>query len=556
MIRKSRHKVVLDSWVVDQANRKAGTAAVSVRHIDGVFVRYHLVTAKSSVATPPTFVLIHGIGVSARYFVPLAHELSKYGNAILFDLPGFGGLPKPSEAMDIKSFARTVAATLKTLATEERISTPVVVLGHSMGAQVAMELARICPELVEAIMLQGAPVNARERSLHEAALRFLQSSAHEPIKLGLIAARAYLLSGVAWFLETLPAMMNFAIEDRIEEYQGELVISRGEYDSIAPRGWLAELCSSRGAEGRTRLVEVSGGAHSVIFKYADVVADELAQLAHARSRANKWATDSPSPWIQLRVGDYEIAEGGDLPPLHKLRQVVETATDYALGALVAIPRAVAADFSDAPDQVSKLSSKVPLRGPLSGLECWMLPGVWEQPMAMSAIARDIVARGGKVRMLPQLKNMLGPVPDLAKLVEERLRETDARGIVLVAHSKGGLVGRRVLAGPEGQRVRAMVSLGAPFRGSPLANGFLGTASHTSDLRPSGLEAEWQSQSLPQVDARIIAISARWDEHVPPTELPGAQNVVAPTIGHMRLLTSKQARALVIRALTAMATPRD
>ena len=555
MISKRRHKVVLDSWVVDHANEQAGTSMVSVRRIDGVFVRYHLIAAKERKVGLPTFVLIHGIGVSARYFVPLAHELSKYGDAILFDLPGFGGLPKPNEPMNIKSFARTVARTLTTLAKEGRLSGQVIVLGHSMGAQVAMELAHIEPTLIDGVMLQGAPVNARERSLHEAALRFLQSSAHEPIKLGLIAARAYLLSGVAWFLETLPAMMNFAIEDRIEDYRGDLVISRGEYDSIAPRGWLAELCTSRGQDGRTRLVEVSGGAHSVIYKYADVVADELAQLGKAKKRADKWATDSPSPWIQLRVGEYEITEDGELPPLHRLRQAIETITDYALGAFIAVPRAIAADFSD-DDEVAKTTSKIPLRGPLSGLECWTIPGVWEQPMAMSAIAEDIVARGGGMRMLPRLGNMMGPVPELAKIVEDRLEERDAKDVVLVAHSKGGLVGRRVMAGPQGHRIKAMVTLGTPFEGSPLANGILGRASRTSDLRPSAAEAEWQSQRLPQVDERITTISARWDEHVPRTKLAGAHNLVSKAVGHIRLLTSEDSRAMLMKVLTGIATPRS
>ena len=38
----------------------------------------------------PTFVLVHGLGVSSRYFVPLAELLSRHGRVVVFDLPGFG----------------------------------------------------------------------------------------------------------------------------------------------------------------------------------------------------------------------------------------------------------------------------------------------------------------------------------------------------------------------------------------------------------------------------------------------------------------------------------
>ena len=39
-----------------------------------------------------TFALVHGLGVSSRFFVPLANALAPYGRVLLFDLPGFHDL--------------------------------------------------------------------------------------------------------------------------------------------------------------------------------------------------------------------------------------------------------------------------------------------------------------------------------------------------------------------------------------------------------------------------------------------------------------------------------
>ncbi|MHA6513858.1 alpha/beta fold hydrolase [Tessaracoccus sp. Z1128] len=45
--------------------------------------------------TSPDFVLIHGIGVSARSYGPTAVELANHGDVHLIDLAGYGRSPRP-----------------------------------------------------------------------------------------------------------------------------------------------------------------------------------------------------------------------------------------------------------------------------------------------------------------------------------------------------------------------------------------------------------------------------------------------------------------------------
>lgn len=52
-------------------------------------------------ASGPTVVLIHGIGVSRRYFSPLVKDLSRTHQVVTPDLPGFGDSGRPRPALTI-----------------------------------------------------------------------------------------------------------------------------------------------------------------------------------------------------------------------------------------------------------------------------------------------------------------------------------------------------------------------------------------------------------------------------------------------------------------------
>ena len=57
----------------------------------------------------PTFVLVHGVAVSSRYFRPTAAELSRLGQVYLVDLPGHGAAPDPHRDVSIADHAAVLA---------------------------------------------------------------------------------------------------------------------------------------------------------------------------------------------------------------------------------------------------------------------------------------------------------------------------------------------------------------------------------------------------------------------------------------------------------------
>ena len=82
-------------------------------------------------------VLLHGLSSNARILDLVAPQLSAAGLAPLaIDLRGHGLSEKPETAYDFATFAGDVSAALRSLG----ISSPVIV-GHSLGAYLALELA-------------------------------------------------------------------------------------------------------------------------------------------------------------------------------------------------------------------------------------------------------------------------------------------------------------------------------------------------------------------------------------------------------------------------------
>src|SRR5690554_522591 len=95
----------------------------------------HRIVLHEAGAGSETVVLIHGIGVSARYFGPLVRELARTHRVLAPDLPGFGRSPRPREVLSIEDHAAVLAVLVTDHLGGGRAGRPVLV-GHSMGVQV------------------------------------------------------------------------------------------------------------------------------------------------------------------------------------------------------------------------------------------------------------------------------------------------------------------------------------------------------------------------------------------------------------------------------------
>jgi pimeloyl-ACP methyl ester carboxylesterase len=99
----------------------------------------------------PVVVGLHGWARRAQDFDEVFAGL----DAVALDLPGFGASPPPPEAWGSADYAGAVASVIEEL--HDPVA-PVVVVGHSFGGRVAVQLAARQPHLVRGLVLTGVPL--------------------------------------------------------------------------------------------------------------------------------------------------------------------------------------------------------------------------------------------------------------------------------------------------------------------------------------------------------------------------------------------------------------
>ncbi|HEY3436216.1 MAG TPA: alpha/beta hydrolase [Actinotalea sp.] len=213
----------------------------------------------------PTVVLVHGIGVSHRYFAPLARLLGDSCRVLAPDLPGFGASAGPAEVLTIEQHAEVVADLL------EQVGGPSTVLvGHSMGAQVVTEAAVRDPGLAERVVLIGPVIQPGHRYFPEQAGRLLRDARYERATANAIMFADWVRCGPRRYLGTVPSMLGYPLEDRLPLVTAPVVLVRGAKDTVAPRDYL-DLLADRAQQGS--VVQIEDAAHVVMYSRPALVAE-------------------------------------------------------------------------------------------------------------------------------------------------------------------------------------------------------------------------------------------------------------------------------------------
>lgn len=166
----------------------------------------------------------------------------------------------------------------------------------------------------------------------------------------------------------------------------------------------------------------------------------------------------------------------------------------------------------------------------------LIPGIYERWQFMEPIANHLQRRGYEVHVVESLGYTYRSIEALGALVEEYLSAEELDHAVLIAHSKGGLIGKHVMSGAQaGHRIAHMIAVNTPFAGSVYARYVFLPGVHA--LSPSNVLVRRLHQNL-DANSRITSIFARFDPHIPGgSELSGARNVRLDVDGHFRIIGS-------------------
>jgi pimeloyl-ACP methyl ester carboxylesterase len=179
----------------------------------------------------------------------------------------------------------------------------------------------------------------------------------------------------------------------------------------------------------------------------------------------------------------------------------------------------------------------------------IVPGVYENWRFLRPMIRALHAAGHPVHVLPGLGHNLRPIDEGAQAVRDYLESHQLHGVAVVAHSKGGLIGKLAMAGElTGEaRIALVVAICTPFDGARLARYLPWPA-----LRPlvPGHPSLVELAAAQAVNSRIVSIYGVFDPHIPEgSELPGATNTELPVAGHFRILSRPETVRAVLAAIT-------
>ena len=207
-------------------------------------------------------------------------------------------------------------------------------------------------------------------------------------------------------------------------------------------------------------------------------------------------------------------------------------------------------------QIRALTSRSSPQEFQTGYRCpvVIIPGIYERWQFLQPLIRRVHEAGHPVYVVRKLSWNTASVPDAARHVADFIAEEGLEGVVLLAHSKGGLIGKFVMIAHDVDvRILGMIAVAVPFSGSTYARYMLAPSLRSfaaSNVHITGLNTNTET------NRKIISIFSRFDPHIPEgSALPGARNIEIATGGHFRLLADSRVAAAVMAELAGFGHPQ-
>ncbi|MDO5499176.1 MAG: alpha/beta fold hydrolase [Propionibacteriaceae bacterium] len=238
--------------------------------LDGLTLAWLEIPAGSQSATDLPVVLIHGLGMSARSFEPLLAALNDGPRALAIDLPGSGRSGSRGRLGVPEDLIRLLWKWIDARGVDR-----LVLVGHSLGAQVVTHLAACQPDRVASMVLIAPAPDPDAGGDAQTALRLLRGWLHERPK--------FMAYAIAYFLRSRPhrmwrvprRAMAASDPDILRQVRAPALLVRGAHDWVSTAAGVRKLAE---AFGDAHVEEVEG-PHGLQFAVPDVIADAVRRAA-------------------------------------------------------------------------------------------------------------------------------------------------------------------------------------------------------------------------------------------------------------------------------------
>ena len=176
----------------------------------------------------------------------------------------------------------------------------------------------------------------------------------------------------------------------------------------------------------------------------------------------------------------------------------------------------------------------------------LIPGVLEKWHFLKAIADPLSLKGHPIYVLEHLGYNTKEIHHTAESVREFIDKEKLKDVVIIAHSKGGLIGKHLLNfHNKDEKIKKVIAIASPFGGS-----------HAVKFMPHKMfkELSPHSQTIKELSEKkefnhkIVSIFGIFDNHVWPESscrLGGAKNIEVHTHGHHRILFDKKVQDIIV-----------
>lgn len=240
-------------------------------------------------------IFIHGWLGSWRYWWPAMQAMSKHYRAFAFDLWGFGDSSKVSERYKFAAYVDMLGAFMENLG----IVQPVTLVGHALGAAVALRFASLWPEKIKRLAAVSLPVQGNDISSRLAASdgsdgslsRLLGRSNLPEVESELRKTDSEAVTGLAREL----AQYNFA--DDLENVRCPVLIIFGDQDHIIEKPGGEYERFQKTVDNRA-FVTLEACSHFPMLEETAKFSRLLLEFAHAN---NNLAQLAPKDYWQRRT---------------------------------------------------------------------------------------------------------------------------------------------------------------------------------------------------------------------------------------------------------------
>lgn len=180
----------------------------------------------------------------------------------------------------------------------------------------------------------------------------------------------------------------------------------------------------------------------------------------------------------------------------------------------------------------------------------ILPGIFGRWAFLKPLGDHISLLGHPVYIVPKLDNNIFEIPLSAKMVREVIDEANLDKVVIVAHSKGGLIGKYLLVHNNKDNVaKGLVAIASPFSGSAMAELVPHKSAKEMDINTKIIN---YLESHKEANKKIISIIPEFDNtiwHEKGSFLEGAMdNIFVACRGHNKVVNDKLVWKEIVKSL--------